>query len=151
MPGKAKLIFVLVVIMIAVTGFVLINKPAGQDQKSPTQEAQNDQLKIVSTDPDPLDDATILPTQSITITFNKVIPKTEFKYKFEPEIAGAEVEALNGSDSTNGIVMKISFKKPLDLGMGFTLKILGSTRTDKKENLDSDYNYHIKTIQYKGV
>ena len=132
--------------------FTRVNKsPVNNGEKANQAEISDNQLKIIATNPNPLDDATILPTQSIEITFNKIIPKSEFKHEFSPEIPSHEVEALNGPDANNGSVMKINFKEPLQLGAGYSLTISSGTRTGDGKSIDKEYIYHFKTIQYKGV
>jgi len=49
-------------------------------------ETQSENIRVVSTTPSPLDEATILPTQTLEFTFNYPVEnKGEFKHKFEPE------------------------------------------------------------------
>jgi hypothetical protein len=147
---SALVIFVLI---ISIAFIVLGNKSQSESKKetSSNTQPQEDRLMITKTDPDPLENATILPIQSIIITFNKIIPKSEFKYQFDPEIKDHEIEAIGGKDPKEGSVIKINFKEPLKLGTGYTLKIDPNTRTNDNKKLDQEFNYHFKTIQYKGV
>ncbi len=142
----------ILIILILAGGFFAYSYLIKASQKSkPAPQVQFDGLTLLKTDPDPLDEATILPTQSIIITFNKIIPKSEFKFKFDPEIKDIEVEAQGGKIPTEGSIMKINFKKPLQLGGGYSLSITNSTRTNDGQKLDREYNYHFKTIGYNGV
>ena len=118
-----------------------VNKPAAD---------LTNQLQITSTKPDPLDEATILPTGSIEVTFNKPIVASELKHRFDPDIEH-EVEVTGGINNFYGQTFRIIFKKPLPLGNGFTLFILKETHTEEKETLDKEYIFHIKTIKYTGV
>jgi hypothetical protein len=148
-----KILIVLAILVgIGVVIFWQFSKPS-QIQQTPETETppQEEQLKIIKTNPDPLEGATILPTQSIEITFNKVIPRSEFKHLLDPEIKNYEVESVGG-DSTKGPTIRINFKEPLQLGVGYSLTIYQHTRSEKEEDkLDKEYLYHFKTIQYKGV
>lgn len=109
------------------------------------------QLKIISTKPSPLDEATILPTQPIEIEFNLPVVKSEFKHKFDPEGLEHEVEVLDGINSSYGTKFRIIFKKPLELGTGITLFILPNTQTEEGIKLETEVIYHITTIGYRGV
>lgn len=153
MSKTIKFIFASVIVFgVGLFIFYQLNKPEAEEAVNKPAETQtDDQLRVVKTNPDPLDEATILPTQSIEITFNKEIPKSEFKHQFDPEIKGYEIEAIGGGDATKGTTMKVNFKEPLELGGGYTLVIQNSTRTNDGKNLDHQYEYHFKTIQYKGV
>lgn len=153
MSRGIKIILALIVlIVVGVIVVTQINKPkeTPKDDQA-NSKPQDEQLRIIKTNPDPLNEATILPTQSIEIIFNRVIPKSEFKHQFDPEIKDYQIEAIGGADATKGSTIKINFKNPLQLGGGYTLKIFNSTRTDDNKNLDKEYEYHFKTIQYKGV
>lgn len=108
-----------------------------------------EELKIISTKPDPLEGAILLPSQSIEITFNKPIMKTEFKHQFDPQLEH-EVEVV-GEKSHFGQTLRIKFTKPLELGSGYTLFVLPSTHTEEGLKLDRDIIFHFKTIPYRGV
>lgn len=143
MPVKKLLVIGLLVI--GVGGF-LYQKQAVK-LIAPQQE---EKLTIVSTKPDPLDEATILPNQSIEITFNYPIYRSELKHRFDPEIEH-EVITVNGIDKELGTTFKITFNEPLELGKGYTLFILSNTHDQKNHSIDHEYTYHFKTISYRGV
>ena len=145
------LIFIVIIILGLVFIFLWVKDKNSQPQppKEVTQE-QSDNLRVVSTKPDPLDNSTILPTDSLEITFNKPISVSEFKHHFDPEVEH-EIEAIGQSTPKGSYQFKISFKKPLELGAGYTLFVESRTKTNSGETLDHEYNYHIKTIGYRGV
>lgn len=143
---KINIIFIIfiIVIMVILGGFLK------QNPDKPQTESPKEELKIISTNPDPLEGATILPTQSIEITFNKPVVKSEFKHHFDPELEH-EIEVVGGRSNSYGQTFKIIFKKPLELGSGYTLFILPNTHTEDGLKLEKDIIYHFKTISYRGV
>lgn len=138
-------IFIIFIIIITI---ILLKSGVSPRQSSPSQP-QKEVFTIVSTNPDPLDEATILPNQFIEFTFNKPIFRSEFKHSFDPGIEH-EIEAIGGRDKEFGSKMRIIFKKPLSLGGGFTLFIYSNTKTEEEE-LGREYIYHFKTIRYTGI
>lgn len=116
----------------------------------PKTQPPVEKLEIISTSPNPLEEATILPTQSLEITFNKPLYRSQFKHKFDPEIEH-EVEVVNGIDKELGSVFRIKFSKPLPLGSGYTLFIFTDTKTEDGFNLEAEHVYHFKTIKFRGV
>lgn len=145
-----KLLISLPIILIILLGVFAGPKVKNKLFKPVVQNSPAPQFYLVSIDPNPLEGATILPTQSITVTFNKPVRVSELKHRFDPEI-NHEVTVANGIDSTLGTTLKITFVKPLQLGSGYTFFILASTHTEDKINLDRDYIYHFSTIKYNGV
>lgn len=141
-----NLILLTIITLILVIGFFLF-KP----KSSPTYIApQPDYLKIVSTNPNPLDEATILPTQSIEIEFSKPIFRSEFKHHLDPELEH-EIEIVNGTDKEQGKTIRITFKKPLEFGSGYTLFVEQNTHSEDGQKLEHEYQYHFKTIKYSGI
>lgn len=137
MPVK-KLSIIIIIIITVILGFFLKQNPT-----KPNSPVSREELKIISTNPDPLEGATILPTQSIEITFNKPVNTSEFKHRFDPEI-DHQVETKNNT-------FRIIFNKPLKLGSGYTLFILPNTHTEDGLTLGQEIIYHFKTISYRGV
>lgn len=117
--------------------------------KNPASQTQPESFRIVSTNPDPLEGATILPNQPIEFTFSKPIFRSEFKHSFDPGIEH-EIEVIDGRDKEFGSKMRLIFKKPLNLGGGFTLFVYSNTKTEREE-LGREYIYHFKTIRYTGI
>ena len=144
---KYKLILLalglLIIIFIAFKTFSIENAPT-------PQTTQAEKLEIVSTNPSPLEGSTILPTQYIEVTFNKPLFVSEFKHRFDPEI-DHEVKVINGRDYAFGSSFRIIFKKPLELGSGYTLFILSNTKTEENLELKQDFDFHFSTISYRGV
>lgn len=148
------MVFILVVIVLgAGLWFTLTSKKTDKTEPSTKTEIKSPQLenfKVISTKPDPLEGATILPTQEIEITFNREVVRSEIKHKFDPEVEH-EITTINGKNSEVSKTFKITFKKPLSLGSGYTLFIYDGTHTENKQNLDKQYSFHFETIAYKGI
>lgn len=123
------------------------NKPGLSLQQ--TTHSQPEKIQIISTKPQPLEGTTILPTQTIEITFNKPLENIpEFKNKIEPEV-NYKIEL-----SFDKKIVKIIPEKSWALGTEYTLFILPDTKFkegDKKEVLDRETIFHFKTIKYRGV
>lgn len=142
---KTKFLTVLTIILIASVFFIWNQK---QGQKEILNQVQDDTISIVSTDPKPLDEATILPNQSLTINFNKAFDTSRLKIRLEPEKA-LEIKIAKANTPTDTIT--ISFKEPLQLGSGYTLFINPDPANAEKLPLEKDYIFHFKTIGYRGV
>lgn len=144
-----------IAIIIAIIGAVLLfifnrglysNPPSSQSSDTESNQVQNQDPKIVSTKPSPLDQGTILPNQSIEITFNLPIQNTgEFKNTMDPKI---DYKIELSSDRKTVIITP---DKPFQLGTGYTLFIKPDTKFDGAKNLNRDIQLHFKTIDYKGV
>lgn len=149
MPVDKKGVAVTLIIILGLVGYFLKNNTDTKSTKSQTTPQQTEQLQIISTNPHPLEEATILPTQNIELTFNKPFFRSQFKHKFDPDIEH-EVEVIGGRDQEFGQTFKIVFKKPLELGLGYTLFVFTNTKTEENFSLDKEYVFHFQTIRYKG-
>lgn len=128
----------------------LTNNTAPDAKSSVPAQSSNQEIKIISTNPDPLEEAVILPTQTIEITFNIPLEnKGEFKNKIEPllnPLSDYEIK-LSDDRKTAKIIPTIPFK----LGTTFTLFILPASKFDGKRQLGKEIIYHFKTIEYRGI
>lgn len=110
---------------------------------------QSNQPVVVVTTPDPLEEAVILPTQTIEITFNYPLENVpEFKNKMDPKF-GYKVEL-----SFDKKTVKIIPLKPYSPGVEYTFFILPDTKFESptgKKLLKNEIIYHFKTVTYKGV
>ncbi|MDO8570845.1 MAG: Ig-like domain-containing protein [Candidatus Daviesbacteria bacterium] len=119
---------------------------AVKSAQTETKDENNKEIKVVSTNPEDLDGSTILPNQTIEITFNQPMEnRGEFKNKIEPP---ADYEIKLSDDRKTA---KIILAKPFKLGTGYTLFIKSDTKFDGKKTLDKEIIYHFNTISYKGV
>lgn len=124
-----------------------VNNLAPAPQEIPKQiDASKDPPKIVSTKPDPLEEAIISATDIVEITFNRPLENVgEFKSHIEPKI-DYKVE-LSGDRKT----AKIMPAKPYQLGTTYTLFIKPDTKFDGVGDWRQDKTFHFKTITYRGV
>lgn len=143
---KSFIIIVTFIIIIIVIYFLR----SGYQPPISTLSSSTDKLQLLSTNPKPLDGATILPTQVLEFTFSQPVSKTEFKHHFDPEV-DHQVEVVEPSGSWIGTKLRITFKKPLQLGSGYTLFVESSTHSEDQQSLGQDYIYHFSTIKYTGI
>ncbi|MCL5784425.1 MAG: hypothetical protein M1142_03670 [Patescibacteria group bacterium] len=147
-----------IIAIIAVIGAILIfifqrgiyNNPAKIQSSTPqaekTQNLANEDPKVVATNPSPLEEATILPNQTLEITFNLPIENPdEFKNRIDPQ-TDHKIEL-----SSDRKTAKVIFSKPLELGRGYTLFVKPDTKFDGAKNLNQDLIFHFRTIDYQGV
>lgn len=114
-----------------------LNQPAVQ---------QIDKPVVASTVPSPLEEAIIVPTQVIEITFNLPLENAgEFKNRLEPK--SDYTVKLSDDRKTAKIIPNPLFA----LGTTFTLFILTDSKFDGGKRLDHELIYHFKTLEYKGV
>lgn len=108
--------------------------------------AENPQPKIISTKPDPLEEAVVSATEVIEITFSKPLENTgEFKHKIEPKV-DYKLELSQDRKS-----VKIIPQKPYELGTTYTLFISPESKFDGGSRLDGEKIFHFRTIRYRGV
>lgn len=120
--------------------------PSTSQQNNTPTPNPNDPPRIVLTKPESLDNSIIATNIPIEITFNRPLEnRGELKVKIEPEVT-FKIEL--SSDRKTGI---ITFEKPLDLGMSYTLFIGPETKFDGLGRWGEEKVYHFKTIPYKGV
>lgn len=121
------------------------NRPAESSPNSSNIQ-QNESPRIVSTKPDPLEEAIISANEVVEITFNRSLENVgEFKSRIEPKI-DYKVE-LSGDRKT----AKIIPKKLYELGATYTLFIGTETKFDGVGRWGEEKVYHFKTITYRGV
>lgn len=150
MKNKFLTIIIFTSLACAITVIAVILIKLGSTPKQDDPQSQTQYLQIISTSPNPLDEATILPSQTIEFTFNKPIFRSEFKHKFDPEIEH-EIETVNGIDKEQGKTLRIVFEKPLEFGSGYTLFVEQNTHSEDGQKLEREYQYHFKTIKYSGI
>lgn len=108
-------------------------------------EQKSDEIRVVSTVPANLHDTTILPNQTIELTFSEaLVNEPETRWKITPS---ADIKAELSADKKT---LKLIPNKPYDLGSGYTLFLSGETKFDNKKNLGREIIYSFKTIQFKG-
>lgn len=104
------------------------------------------EVKITSTNPSPLEDATILPTQNIEVTFSQPLQnKDELKHKLEPKLS----YQINLSEDKK--TAKFIPTANWQLGIRYTLFIYADTKFEAEFKLTQEEIFHFKTIDYQGV
>lgn len=146
---KKKLIIIIITIGLALIALFYrgLYTPTQLPKLNPIKvTSQTDQPKIISTNPSPLEDTTILPTQIIELTFNySLIAPSELKHKIDPP---ADIKIELSADKKT---VKIVPVKPYQLGSGYTLFILPDTKFEGGTLLKDEKIFHFKIIRYRGI
>lgn len=109
-------------------------------------EAQNQEPRVVSTNPELKENPVLLPTQTIEITFNMPLENAgEFKSRID-DFKDYKVELSNDKKTA-----KIIPTKPFELGKSFTIFIDQDTKFDGKKRLNQGIHFNFRTIDYHGV
>lgn len=133
--------------------FILILN-AGRQTKVTTEHSpaqttsitENNSPKILSTKPDPLEEAIVAANETIEFTFNKSLENVgEFKLRIEPKIEFKI--ALSQDRKTAKIIPLASY----ELGVTYTLFIGPDTKFEGVGAWRQEKIYHFKTIRYRGV
>lgn len=142
-----KKILIVAGLILLVIIFVSYQINLGQVKKAPREtDVSNESPKIVSTKPEPLDEAVVAADAVIEISFNRPLQNSaELKLRIEPEM-DYKVE-LSGDRKT----AKIIPEKPYPLGTTFTLFIGPETKFDGVGRWGQEKVYHFRTIKYTGV
>lgn len=145
---KFALILGIGVVVLAIVLFSsrqTVSKPEPKPAESPA-ESQNDPPKIISTKPDPLENAVVAANDTIEITFNRPLENVgEFKVRLETK-KDFKVEL-----SPDRKTAKIIPFKPYELGTTYTLFIGPDTKFDGVGAWGQEKIYHFRTIQYRGI
>lgn len=149
---KKKIIFIIILIILVIIAIFFFGPKQEQKTKSKTTPApsvqinETDKPQIVSTKPDPLNEAIISATEIIEIEFNRPLENVgEFKSKIETK-TDYKVE-LSGDRKT----AKIIPIKPYTLGTTYTLFIGSESKFDGIGRWGEEKTFHFKTISYKGI
>lgn len=142
-----KILGLIIIIILAVITITLWPKTGAKPEiKIPTPQPQNQKPQIISTKPDPLEEAIVSATEVIEITFNKPLEnKGEFKLKIDPNI-DFKIEL-----SSDRKTAKIIPENPYELGKTYTIFIGTETKFDGIGRWGEEKIFHIKTIPYRGV
>lgn len=119
------------------------NSPKLEDNASAQMDLSP---RIVSTRPDPLEEAIISANEIIEVTFNRSLENVgEFKVRLETK-KDFKVEL-----SPDRKTAKIIPFKPYELGTTYTLFIGPDTKFDGIGSWGQEKIYHFRTIQYRGI
>lgn len=124
--------------------------PANPDtnpKNDPQKEvSEKDPPQIVSTKPDPLEEAIIGASDTIEITFNRPLENVgEFKVRIDPKV---EFKLELSSDRKTGRIIPV---KPYALGTGYTIFIGPESKFDGVGRWGEEKIYHFRTIKYRGI
>ncbi len=123
--------------------FLPRDKPVDTGSQPPSQ---SDKPQIISTKPEPLEEAIVAADQVIEITFNRPLENVgEFKVRIEPEV---EYKLELSGDRKTAKIIPI---KPLELSTTYTIFIGPDTKFDGVGNWGQDKIFHIQTIKYRGI
>lgn len=150
---KLSKIVIIIFLSVALIGLIysLKKAPAAKEvsqnsqTKNPTA-TQNEPPKIVSTNPDPLEDNIVSSTQTIEITFNRSLENVgEFKLRIEPK---TNIKTELSNDRKTARIIPV---KPFELGTTYTIFIGPETKFDGVGNWGQEKIFHFRTIKYTGV
>lgn len=148
---KAKIVLLIISLTVMVSVFLLWRRPTPAPQTdvprptTPTLQ-QDDSPRIVSTKPDPLEEAIISSSEVLEITFNKPLENEgELKIRIDPKV---DFEIKLSQDRKTG---KIIPKKPYELGATYTLFIGPDSKFEGVGEWKQEKIYHFKTVKYRGV
>lgn len=141
--------------IITLAGAALILNAQGSKKSSPptSQKAtaptiQTDTPQLVATKPDPLDEAIIVPGQTVELTFNLAIENIgEFKHRLEP--LTTKYQAKLSDDRKSVIITPSSGAFPV--GTTFTLFVSPETKFDGGKRMNNELIIHFKTVDFRGV
>ena len=146
---KQYLIILIVLLALIVLGKKLYPQPNTEiaTETKPPLTTQTDKPQLVSTKPNPLDEAYISAVSPIELTFNIPIENWgEFKHELSPETAKYKGRL---SDDRKTVIITPEGSYPV--GTTFTLKVSPETKFDGGKRMESDIIIHFKTIDYRGV
>lgn len=113
-------------------------------ESSPT--TQSDAPQIISTKPDPLENAVVSATEVVEITFNRPLENIgEFKFRIDPK---AEIKIELSPDRKTA---KIIPQTPFELGVTYTIFIGPDTKFDGAGNWGKEAIYHFQTVKFRGI
>lgn len=133
-----------ILIVIFNRGFSMISSDP-ERQEPGVNQVQSQNVEVVATSPNPLEGATILPSQEVEIFFSEPMVNDPARITIEPSVK------YNAQLSADHKTLKIQPLEPYKLGQGYTLTIKSGYASDNGKKLDSDKTFHFQTISYNGV
>lgn len=142
-----KVITVIIVILTVTTISVWDQTRPKSEPKEPIPSvSENDPPQIISTKPDPLDEAIVSANEVLEFTFNRPLENEgELKIKTEPP---NEYKIQLSQDRKTAKVIPVN---PFELGATYTLTIGRDTKFQGIGEWKQEKMYHFKTIRYRGV
>ena len=148
--SKTKLAILITLLAVVVFVSLRLKQANNINQPSPApvikNQQQNESPRIISTKPEPLENAVISASEVIEITFNRPLENVgEFKLRIEPK---TEVKVELSGDRKTAKIIPV---KPYQLGAGYTIFIGPDSKFDGVGEWRQDKTYHFRTIRYRGV
>lgn len=143
-----KILLSLVLPVILVTAFLLYQNVynGGNARPKPSTNETNQEPKIISTKPEPLENAVVSATETVEITFNRPLENIgEFKFRIDPK---AEIKIELSPDRKTA---KIIPQTPYGLGVTYTIFIGPESKFDGVGNWGKEAIYHFQTIKFRGI
>lgn len=144
-----KILLSLALLVILLAAFLLYQNIDKVDQPTEPKSSANqqtDEPKIVSTKPDPLENAVVSATEAVEITFNRPLENIgEFKFRIDPK-ADVKIEL-----SPDRKTAKIIPQTPYGLGVTYTVFIGPESKFDGVGNWGKEAIYHFQTIKFRGI
>lgn len=110
-------------------------------------QGRTEKVQVVATKPNPLEEAVVVPTQVVEITFSQPLENVgEFKHRLDPKPEEYKIELSNDRKTA-----KIIPIKPFTLGTRYTLFITTDTKFDGRKVTQQDLIFHFSVIPYQGV
>lgn len=147
--GLKSILALIAILILAVAIYLNKLKPnqtIKTETKPPISALQNESPQIISTKPDPLEDAIVSGADPFEITFSKPLENVpELKNRIEPKLE-YKVELSQDRKTAKFIPLK-----PYNLGTTYTIFIQPDSKFDGGGKLDKEYIFHIQTVRYRGV
>lgn len=146
--GSFKQKFIALIVILGAALILIFQHGLYGNSTAPSQKqtasTQNNEIKVVSTNP--VDQGTIMATQTVSVTFNApIIDKDEVKHELTP---AADYQVKLSDDRKTALFIP---NKPWTLGTTYTIFIQPATKFDGKRTLGHDFILHFRTIDYHGV
>lgn len=143
-------LLILAVIILGLFVIVNVSPRSKTDSIQPAVEnpspTQSDSPKILSTKPNPLEEAVLGANDTVEITFNRSLQNSaEFRVRIEPKI-DFKIELSSDRKTAKIIPLKL-----YELGTTYTLFIGTDTKFDGVGAWGQEKIFHFKTIRYRGV
>lgn len=147
---KKKILFLVIFVFLAGLFFLkkdnLLQNKATTPSPANKPGQQTEEPKIISTKPDPLENAVVSATEIVEITFNRPLENIgEFKFRIDPK---AEIKIELSPDRKTA---KIIPQTPYELGVTYTIFIGPETKFDGVGNWGKEAIYHFQTIKFRGI
>lgn len=138
----------IIIFILGITGgfwYITFKKPSATEKQT-SSVSQTEEPKIISTRPEPLENAVVSATEVVEITFNRPLENIgEFKFRIDPK-TDIKIEL-----SPDRKTAKIIPQAPYELGVTYTIFMGPDTKFDGVGNWGKEAIYHFRTIKFRGI